>query len=205
MYAFSPIHSYVLGAGSVGLGLHAFFRPRQEQTRFGLPLEPPSSTSSSTFSSTTHPGPAASDTTGAQANKNNNSKNSSSSLTGEDGTASPLIYLKGVREITYGVALIALQYQGNVAGVTTFAGVVALAAVGDGLVVWFQGGGAGEEGRPEGPEGPEESAGSSGSGNDKRKKKAWGHWGAAVGLGSWAAWRAFVAYGEWAAFHALTY
>lgn len=162
MNAFSPIHSYVLGAASVGLGLHAFFRPRQEYARFGLPLEP-SLPLPPVKSTTTHPGPTVKDTTDVQA-------------TGEGGSASPLIYLKGVREVTYGVALMALQHQDNAAGVTTVAGVIALAAVGDGLLVWFYG---------------------------NNETKAWGHWAAAVGLGSWAAWRAFVAYGEWAAFHAL--
>lgn len=175
MNAFSPIHSYVLGAASVGLGLHAFFRPRQEYARFGLPLEASPPTTTTTTTTATHPGQTAKDTIGgAQAkNKNNNDR-----LTGEDGSASPLIYLKGVREVTYGVAFIALQLQDNAAGITTMAGVMALAAVGDGFLVMFHGG-------------------------KDETKKAWGHWGAAVGLGSWAAWRAFVAYGEWAAFHAL--
>jgi hypothetical protein len=178
MNAFSPIHSYALGAASVGLGLHAFFRPRQEYARFGLPLEPsPPPAVITTTTTTTHPGPTVKDTTDVQA-------------TGEGGgSASPLIYLKGVREVTYGVALMTLQHQDNAAGVTTVAGVMALAAVGDGLLVWFYGGGLGGRSR------------SRSRGNNETK--AWGHWAAAVGLGSWTAWRAFVAYGEWAAFHAL--
>ncbi|KAG8160625.1 hypothetical protein KVR01_008889 [Diaporthe batatas] len=49
-------------------------------------------------------------------------------------THSPLIYLKGSRELTYGLALIILQYQGNVAGVTAFAGIISLAGLADGLV-----------------------------------------------------------------------
>ncbi|KUI52789.1 hypothetical protein VP1G_00288 [Cytospora mali] len=170
MNAFAPAHSYVLGTALVGLGLHAFFRPTQEYARFGLPLE---STSTNTDPPRTKKTTAG---RGRRPNYNNDNR-----LTGKDGSASPLIWLKGVREISYGLALVALQYQGISTGVTTVAGVLALAAVGDGFVVWFHGG---------------EKPG---------RKKAWGHWAAAVGLGSWAAWRTFVAYGEWAAFHALNF
>lgn len=171
MNGFSPIHSYVFGTVSVGLGLHALLRPRQEYTRFGLPLEPsgPSPTNTS---------PISKDTTGSSSGSSGDAGQASLSLSGEDGSASPLMYLKSTREASYGLALIALQYQGNSAGVTVVAGTMALAALGDGLVVWFHGG-------------------------KRFRAKAWGHWGAAVGLGSWAVWRAFVAYGEWAAFHAL--
>lgn len=169
MNAFSPINSYVLGAASVGLGLHAFLRPREETTRFGLPLEAPSTTRK--------PGPSSKETTGARAIDR---------PAGEDGSASPLIYIKGIREVSYGVALVALQYQGNVAGITTVAGVLALTGLGDGIVIWSH-------------------AGREGTKATVKNTKAWGHWGAALGLGCWAAWRAFVAYGEWAAFHALNY
>ncbi|KAI0844671.1 hypothetical protein F5Y00DRAFT_266300 [Daldinia vernicosa] len=36
----SPILVYVIGAGSVFLGIHCFLRPEVEYRRFGLPLEP---------------------------------------------------------------------------------------------------------------------------------------------------------------------
>ena len=76
-----------------------------------------------------------------------------------------LIYLKGIRELTYGICLIALQYQGYDAAVTTFGGVLALAGLGDGLLVWFRGG------------------------RDLRHK-AFGHWAAFAGLAGWCLWRA---------------
>lgn len=76
---------------------------------------------------------------------------------------SPLIYLKGSRELTYGLALVVLQYQGNVDAVTAIAGIISLAGLTDGLVVWFNGQGL--------------------------KHKTFGHLFAFVVLGSWAAWR----------------
>ncbi|KAJ0115200.1 hypothetical protein J7T55_001610 [Diaporthe amygdali] len=78
---------------------------------------------------------------------------------------SPLMFLKGTREVTYGLALVALQYQGNVGAVTAFVVVLALAGLADGFVVWLHGG-------------------------QELKRKALGHWFAFVVLGSWAAWRA---------------
>lgn len=78
---------------------------------------------------------------------------------------SPLIFLKGTREATYGLALILLQYQGNVNGVTTMVGVISLAGLADGFIVWFNGG-------------------------QEFRHKTFGHWFAFVGLGCWAAWRA---------------
>ncbi|KKY35522.1 hypothetical protein UCDDA912_g04483 [Diaporthe ampelina] len=78
---------------------------------------------------------------------------------------SPLIFLKGTRETTYGLALILLQYQGNVNAVTTMAAVISLAGLADGLVVWLNGG-------------------------QELRHKTFGHWFASVVLGCWAAWRA---------------
>ncbi|CRG84787.1 hypothetical protein PISL3812_01983 [Talaromyces islandicus] len=54
----------------------------------------------------------------------------------ERGAVSPLIYLKGVRETTYGLCLVALQYQNQETAITTVAAVVSLAALSDGFVVW---------------------------------------------------------------------
>lgn len=156
MNAYSPFHAYALGTVCIGLGLHACLRPRQEYPRFGLLLEPAQSP---------HPREKASIATPAPTNP-------------EPGFVSPLIHLKTIRESTYGLAFIGLQYQGNAAGVTTLAAVVALAALGDGFVVWYHG--------------PEEL-----------RSKAWGHWAVFVGLAGWAGWRTFLWYGEWAAFHAL--
>lgn len=151
MNAFSPFNTYFVGFGSLGLALHAFLRPREEYPRFGLPLEP-----------------------------GRNDKAELAAGVPTSSPVSPFIHVKGLRELSYGLILIALQYQGNVAGITTVLGVTALVAVGDGLVVWFHGG-------------------------KETRHKAAGHWVGSIGLGSWAAWRAFRSYGEWAAFHALGY
>lgn len=80
------------------------------------------------------------------------------------GSHSPLMYLKGSRELTYGLALIVLQYQGNVNAVTTIAAIISLAGLADGLVVWFNSG-------------------------QELKHKTFGHLSAFVLVGSWAAWR----------------
>ncbi|CAH0044957.1 unnamed protein product [Clonostachys solani] len=47
------------------------------------------------------------------------------------GLVSPLMYYKGIREISYGATMVALQQQGLDKALTTF---------GDGLVVWLHGG-----------------------------------------------------------------
>ncbi|PYI01637.1 hypothetical protein BO78DRAFT_245603 [Aspergillus sclerotiicarbonarius CBS 121057] len=80
------------------------------------------------------------------------------------GAVSPLMYLKGIRETSYGLALIALQYQGQETALTTLAAILALAALADGLLVWTHGG-------------------------DTLKMKAFGHWLAFVGFAGWSWWR----------------
>ncbi|KAI1400031.1 hypothetical protein F4819DRAFT_386504 [Hypoxylon fuscum] len=123
--------AYVLGAGSVFLGLHCFIRPKKEYGRFGLPLESPPQQKG----------------------------------TADVGSVSPLIYLKGIREITYGLALGVLQYQGQDDAVTTIAGIISLAGLGDGIVIWLNGG-------------------------DEFKHMAFGHWGSFVALAVWSLRRA---------------
>ncbi|KAL1871150.1 hypothetical protein Daus18300_004895 [Diaporthe australafricana] len=76
-----------------------------------------------------------------------------------------LMFLKGIRETIYGIAVIVLQYQGNVNAVTTFITTLAFVLLVDGIVVWLNGG-------------------------QKSRRKALRHWFAFVLLGSWAAWRA---------------
>ncbi|PNY21031.1 Uncharacterized protein TCAP_07292 [Tolypocladium capitatum] len=57
-----------------------------------------------------------------------------SGAAGAGGVASPLMYFKGIREITFGLTLVALQRLGNEEAV------LSLARVGDGLDVWLHGG-----------------------------------------------------------------
>ncbi|KAF7564064.1 hypothetical protein G7046_g52 [Stylonectria norvegica] len=80
------------------------------------------------------------------------------------GLVSPLMYLKGIREISYGVTLIVLQQQGNELAVTTFAAILSLVRFGDGLVVWFNAG-------------------------ERLRFMAWGHWITSFGFVGWVAWR----------------
>lgn len=81
------------------------------------------------------------------------------------GLVSPLIHIKALRESTYGLALIALQYQGLEQAVITMLVIMSLAGLGDGFLVWQYGG-------------------------DGLKMKALGHWATFVGLLGWAWWRA---------------
>lgn len=55
-------------------------------------------------------------------------------------TISPFVYLKGIREITYGLAVMALQWWEQEKAVTLILGLLSLAALGDGMVVWVHGG-----------------------------------------------------------------
>ncbi|KAJ5587140.1 uncharacterized protein N7459_002905 [Penicillium hispanicum] len=134
MALFSPFPSYVVGGLCLALGSNAILRPVHEYERFGLPLE--------------------STTSGV-------GRRSQPPLAG---AASPLMYLKGIREITYGLALISLQYAEQDDAVTILAAVLSFAGLGDGFVVW-------------------------GYGGDKLKKNAFGHWITFVGFAGWAWWR----------------
>jgi hypothetical protein len=78
--------------------------------------------------------------------------------------SSPLMYLKAVRESTYGLAFIALQHQGHYAALTTVAAVISLAGLADGFVIWAHGG--------------------------PLRGKAFRHWGFFVVVAGWAWWRA---------------
>ncbi|XXG99452.1 hypothetical protein Hte_005791 [Hypoxylon texense] len=124
MATFSPAPAYALGTACLGRGLMALLSPREEYGHVGLPLESPVAASSS---STADPSASGS------------------------GFASPLMYFKGIREISYGLALVALQRRGSEDALTTFAAVLSLVRLGDGLVVWLYGG-------------------------DKLRWKALGHW-----------------------------
>lgn len=133
MAVFSPLPAYAFGTAFFGLSLSALLAPRNEYRRFGLPLESPA---------------AASGALGGD---------------GDGGFASPLIYLKAIRELTYGAALVALQYQGHEAAVTTLVAVLSLAALGDGCVIWAHG--------------------------REVRGKAFGHWVPGAGFLVWALWR----------------
>lgn len=136
----SPLPAYVLGAACITLGLHCLILPTAEYSRFGLPLE---SLAKTDISDERH------------------RRLTSTALR----VASPLVYLKGIREITYGLALVVLQYHGNTEGVTIMAAILSLAGLGDGIVVWLYGG-------------------------SEFRNKAFGHWAAFAGFSAWAAWRA---------------
>ncbi|KAH7120577.1 hypothetical protein EDB81DRAFT_814425 [Dactylonectria macrodidyma] len=86
------------------------------------------------------------------------------SAANNSGSASPLMYFKGIREISYGLMMVALQRQRDEAALTTVAAVLTLVRFGDGLVVWFYGG-------------------------EKLRFKAWGHWITGAGFLGWITWR----------------
>lgn len=56
------------------------------------------------------------------------------------GEVSPLMYLKGIREMTFGTTLLALQFQQQETALTTVAAILSVTRLGDGFVVWFKGG-----------------------------------------------------------------
>lgn len=77
---------------------------------------------------------------------------------------SPFIFIKGIREISYGAILAGLQYTGHEQGITLLSAVLSLVALADGALVWAYGG-------------------------DRLRTKAFGHWTAFVGLAAWSWWR----------------
>lgn len=130
---------YLLSGICVAIGLHCFVSPKAEYSRFGLPLEHPPATSG---------------------NKTPRSL-SASSVTS---TVSPLMYLKGSREVCFGLNFAALQYQGLHTGVTTSLAIFSLAALVDGFVIWS-------------------------CEDNPSRWKAFGHWSFFAGFAGWAAWR----------------
>ncbi|KAI1808631.1 hypothetical protein F4811DRAFT_500145 [Daldinia bambusicola] len=141
MSAFSPLSSYILGTACFARGLMAIFSPEAEYNNVGLPVDV----------DTKDPPPT---------DRSDDDDESSTIFT------SPLMYFKGIREISYGITLMALEWQGNTAAVTTFAAVLSLVRFGDGLVIWLNGG-------------------------EKLKFKALGHWITGLSFLGWAArrWR----------------
>lgn len=151
--AFSSPCGYAVGTAYILIGVRAYLRPVSEYTRIGLPLE-----------RAAHPRARA--------------IIAKPELDSEPGVISPLVYTKAGRDVSYGLALIALQYQGNTAGVTTLTAILSLVVLGDGFVVRYRGG-------------------------DELRHRAWSLWRECFVLGALAGWRLFLGYGEWAAFHAL--
>ena len=134
MAAFSALPSYILGTACFGRGVMALLSPQNEYGHVGLPLESQAT---------------------APAARGSNS---------EGGFASPLMYFKGIREISYGLTLVALQRQHNEGAITTFAAILSLVRFGDGFVVWLNGG-------------------------DELRSRALGHWITGVGFLGWVIWR----------------
>jgi hypothetical protein len=80
------------------------------------------------------------------------------------GHASPLMQFKGIRELSYGAAMVALQWQGHEGALTTIAAILSVVRLGDGIVVWCKGG-------------------------EELRYRAWGHWVTGMGFAGWVAWR----------------
>jgi len=125
---------YLLSGICVAIGAYCFISPKGEYERFGIPLE------------------------GLPAASGGDKKARSSSTAA--GNVSPLIYVKGTRELCFGLNFAALQYQGLYAAVTTCLAVYSLAALIDGFVIW-----------------------------SRFPGKALGHLAFGVGFAAWAAWR----------------
>ncbi|KAI1763330.1 hypothetical protein GGR53DRAFT_372617 [Hypoxylon sp. FL1150] len=137
MTSSSPAPAYILGTACLGRGLMALLSPRKEYGHVGLPFDSQAATAAPSKGHASGPD--------------------------DGGSVSPLMYFKGIREISYGLALVALQRQGSEKALTTFAAVLSLVRLGDGLVVWLYG--------------------------NELRWKAWGHWMTGAGLVGWVAWR----------------
>ncbi|KAI0474057.1 hypothetical protein GGR56DRAFT_650121 [Xylariaceae sp. FL0804] len=157
--AFSPIPAYVLGTACCGRGLMGLIAPRDEYSHVGLPLEATASRSLDSNPSSIDPKQEEEPLPESEQHDDDDDDDDNN-----NGYASPLIYFKGIREITYGAALVALQLQGQERALTTFAAILSLARLGDGLVVWKHGG-------------------------EALRWKAWGHWITGVGFLGWVACR----------------
>lgn len=124
---------YLLGTAFLGLGVSGLAQPESQYPTFGIPLPalPP-----------TPPDVATDEQTDRRA------------------AASPFVKAKSIRDLSYGLFLISLQFQGqNKAVNTLLANMVIVGAV-DGAIVWVFGGA-------------------------DRGEKAWGHWGGSIALAAW--------------------
>ncbi|KAH8169632.1 hypothetical protein LIA77_10176 [Sarocladium implicatum] len=115
IFFMTPWPAYLVGTACIGRGVFAILTPRSEYGRIGLPLEASSQSASS-------------------------SSPQSSSSSSAAGLVSPLIFFKGIREVSYGLTILLLQHQGEDKALNTFASVLALARFADGVVVWWRGG-----------------------------------------------------------------
>ncbi|OAA55293.1 hypothetical protein SPI_08388 [Niveomyces insectorum RCEF 264] len=82
------------------------------------------------------------------------------------GNVSPMIYAKGARDLSYGLAYFFFQYKGMHDAINVFSAALLVTALSDGLIVWRYGG-------------------------NKLKSKAYGHWGGLVAFSAWLAWRVY--------------
>ncbi|KAL5342674.1 hypothetical protein BJX70DRAFT_355559 [Aspergillus crustosus] len=119
---FSPQLIWTIANISVVRAVWCFISPATQYEEFGLPLEQPSSTS---------PTPSASATTTA-AQPRLQAPN--------EGTISPLIYTKGIRDFAYGVLLLTVRNGKDQNAATVVIMVGALMSAGDAFVVWRFGG-----------------------------------------------------------------
>lgn len=162
-YACSPVPPLIFGVGSLAQGLRAFLRPRHEHAwYFGLP--PPTTSDTSIVRRKTNES--------VQQRYKQEQQIQQQQQYGDK--QKPFAYFKGIRDITCGLLLIGANYQGHAMAVTMVSLVWAELAVGDALVVWYNGG------------------------------RSYGLSLLAGSLGfAWVGLRSFLAYGEWAAFLAL--
>jgi hypothetical protein len=134
MTTFSSIPAYFLGTACISRGLLAILSPAKEYAHVGLPLSPSAAPAPSEYDGAPH------------------------------GSVSPLMYFKGIREVSYGAMMVALQYQGFEGALTSIVAILSLVRMGDGWVVWKEGG-------------------------EELRHRAGGHWATGVAFLGWAVWR----------------
>jgi hypothetical protein len=135
--------SYLIGTATVGVGLMCFASPGRAYKLFGLPLNSPT-TQPSKFAEIspdkTHPAAA------------------STAISGPP-TPSPYLYAMAVRQLSFGLALVAFEATGNTDAVATMAAAMCLMGAVDGWIVWKYGG--------------------------ELQNKAWNHWNGTIISGAW--------------------
>lgn len=166
MTVFSPAAPYILGTACIGRGIMAILQPRAEYGHMGLPLESPAFPASL-------PPPSSAEADAVQAERQDQGKAQAQAQAragpgtvdaSQSGSVSPLMYFKGIREISYGLAMVAFQRLGYESALTAFAGILSFVRLGDGLIIWLHGG-------------------------DELRHRASGHLITGVGFLAWVAWR----------------
>jgi hypothetical protein len=139
-FTLSPYPAYIIGAAGVAVGLWGLLAPAGAAAYYGIPAStsrPAVSSSLTPASETTHP--ATQGSTSAIASKDTHPAAQSTAVSPET-PPSPYVAVAAVRDIALGLAMVGLQLQDNVEGVSTLLAARGALEALDGLLVWRFGG-----------------------------------------------------------------